>query len=274
MTVLLQKHSACLLPPVRFSFETWTHCPVLIPKNMTIMGEIKQGILGGFSGKVGTVIGSTWKDVSYMRAMAISVSNPRTPKQQTQRGKFAMSLNFLRSITPYVREGYKTYALKCTPFNAAMSYNLRYAISGSAPDLAINYEHALVARGSLMPVFNASAFVADGKLTLTWKDNSKMGDAEADDMAMPLVYNKARGEAVYDLNAAARADATAELALPDNWADDALAVYLAFRSADGTRVTNSICLKNDAYEGSGSEGGGGNSGGSGGDGGIEDDPLG
>ena len=172
MTVLLQKHSACLLPPVRFCFETWTHCPVLIPKNMTIMGEIKQGILGGFSGKVGTVIGSTWKDVSYMRAMAISVSNPRTPKQQTQRGKFAMSLNFLRSITPYVREGYKTYALKCTPFNAAMSYNLRYAISGSAPDLAINYEHALVARGSLMPVFNASASVADGKLTLTWKDNS------------------------------------------------------------------------------------------------------
>lgn len=69
-------------------------------------------------------------------------------------------------------------------------------------------------------------------------------------------------------------DATAELALPGNWADDALAVYLAFRSADGTRVTNSICLKNDAYESSGSEGGGGNSGGSGGDGGIEDDPLG
>ena len=130
------------------------------------MGEIKQGILGGFSGKVGTVIGSTWKDVSYMRAMAISVSNPRTPKQQTQRGKFAMSLNFLRSITPYVREGYKTYALKCTPFNAAMSYNLRYAIGGSAPDLTINYGHALVARGSLMPVFNASASVEDGKLTL------------------------------------------------------------------------------------------------------------
>ena len=78
-----------------------------------------------------------------------------------------------------------------------MSYNLRYAIGGSAPDLTINYGHALVARGSLMPVFNASASVEDGKLTLKWKDNSKMGDALADDMAMPLVYNKARGEAVY-----------------------------------------------------------------------------
>lgn len=30
-------------------------------KKEKIMGTIKQGILGGFSGKVGTVVGSTWK---------------------------------------------------------------------------------------------------------------------------------------------------------------------------------------------------------------------
>ena len=38
------------------------------------MGTIKQGILGGFSGKVGTVVGSTWKSVHYMRALAVSFS--------------------------------------------------------------------------------------------------------------------------------------------------------------------------------------------------------
>ena len=32
-------------------------------KKEKIMGTIKQGILGGFSGKVGTVVGSTWKSV-------------------------------------------------------------------------------------------------------------------------------------------------------------------------------------------------------------------
>ena len=41
------------------------------------MGTIKQGILGGFSGKVGTVVGSTWKSVHYMRALAVSFSDPR-----------------------------------------------------------------------------------------------------------------------------------------------------------------------------------------------------
>jgi hypothetical protein len=32
------------------------------------MGTIKQGILGGFSSKVGTVISGSWKGISYMRS--------------------------------------------------------------------------------------------------------------------------------------------------------------------------------------------------------------
>ena len=39
------------------------------------MGTIKQGILGGFSGKVGTVVGSSWKGISYMRGQAQNVKN-------------------------------------------------------------------------------------------------------------------------------------------------------------------------------------------------------
>ena len=42
------------------------------------MGTIKQGILGGLNGKVGTVIGSSWKGITYMRGRAQHVNNPRT----------------------------------------------------------------------------------------------------------------------------------------------------------------------------------------------------
>ena len=52
------------------------------------MGKIKQGILGGFKGKVGTVIGSSWNGIAYMRGLAQSVKNPKTAGQQTQRGFF------------------------------------------------------------------------------------------------------------------------------------------------------------------------------------------
>ena len=52
------------------------------------MGKIKQGILGGFKGKVGTVIGSSWNGISYMRGQAQSVRNPKTPAQMIQRDFF------------------------------------------------------------------------------------------------------------------------------------------------------------------------------------------
>ena len=49
------------------------------------MGTIKQGILGGFNFKVGTVIGSSWKGQAYMRGRAQHVKDPRTAGQVYQR---------------------------------------------------------------------------------------------------------------------------------------------------------------------------------------------
>ena len=49
------------------------------------MGKIRQGILGGFNGTVGTVVGGSWKGMAYMRGKAQSVKNPRTEKQMAQR---------------------------------------------------------------------------------------------------------------------------------------------------------------------------------------------
>ena len=69
------------------------------------MGTIKKGILGGVSGKVGTIVGVHWKSSYYIRAHAAKVSNPRTPKQQEQRGKFATAFGFLKTIKPFIRIG-------------------------------------------------------------------------------------------------------------------------------------------------------------------------
>ena len=52
------------------------------------MGKIKQGILGGFKGKVGTVIGASWNGIAYMRGLPQSVRNPKTAAQEAQRAFF------------------------------------------------------------------------------------------------------------------------------------------------------------------------------------------
>lgn len=204
------------------------------------MGIINQGILGGFSGKVGPIVGCHWKSKYYIRAQAAKVSNPRTKKQQEQRGKFATAFSFLKLIKPFIRIGFKEFAEKKSAFNAAMSYMLKRAVVGDGNEIIIDFNRVLISTGSLMPVFESKATVSDNKMIFNWKDNSGMGNAEGTDIAMVLVYNNDKEEAVYDTEAGFRRNESSQLALPVNWQDDELVAYLSFRSADGYSVANSV----------------------------------
>ena len=46
----------------------------------------------------------------------------KMPKQLQQRAKFNKAMEFLTPIKDYIRVGYKTYAVKKSAFNAAVSY--------------------------------------------------------------------------------------------------------------------------------------------------------
>ena len=208
------------------------------------MGTIKQGILGGFSGKVGTVIGSSWKGISYMRGQAQHVKNPRSAGQVNQRTKFNLVLNFLQPNVPYIRIGYKSMAAKQTEFNAAMSYILKNAVTGSYPNYALDYTNVMVSTGGLTQVNDAAAswVAASNKLTFTWTDNSGVGNALATDKAMPFIYNKTKNETIYNTAGATRTTHTMDVTVPNNWAGDKVEVYLGMVSEDGTLVADSIYL--------------------------------
>jgi len=120
------------------------------------MGKINQGILGGFSGKVGTVVGSTWKSINYMRALAVNVHNPNTVKQQCQRGKFKVVLQFCKTITPFLRVGFQEHEHGQSAVNAASSYLLRYAVEGCGNDAALDFDKVRVSQGSLTAAADAS----------------------------------------------------------------------------------------------------------------------
>lgn len=208
------------------------------------MGTIKQGILGGFSGKVGTVIGSSWKGISYMRGQAQHVKNPRSAGQLNQRSKFSLALSFLQPVVPYIRIGYKSQAAKQTEFNAAMSYTIKNAITGSYPNYALDYTKIVVSKGGLTQVTGATATWDNNsnEVKIDWTDNSGVGNALATDKAMPFIYNKAKGETIYDTAGATRATHTQSLTVPNDWEGDKVEVYLGMVSEDGKEVADSIYL--------------------------------
>ena len=88
------------------------------------MGTIKQGVLGGFSGKVGTVVGASWKGTAYMRGIATHTKNPRTPKQIEQRTKMEFARNFLQQAAEFINIGFKDVAKRQSPLNYAAQRHL------------------------------------------------------------------------------------------------------------------------------------------------------
>jgi len=206
------------------------------------MGTIKKGILGGFSGKVGTVVGANWKSISYMRSLPQKVKNPRTVGQRSQRSKFSLALKLLQPLTAFLRTGWKLYAHKQSPFNAAMSYALANAITGTYPDYDIDTSKVLVSRGALTPAANASAAIAGGNLTFSWDDNSGVNSAKQTDKALIAILNLAKGEAITDTAGAERTAGTQTVVLPADWSGDSVEVYLGFVSDDGKEVANSVYL--------------------------------
>ena len=122
------------------------------------MGKLKKGILGGFSGKVGNVVGASWKGIDYIRSLPASVKNPRTQGQVAQRTKFSTTMEFLRPLNQLINEGFRSASTgKLTAMNAAMSYNVKNAVKGELPDFEMDFERVLFSRGSLVGAATASA---------------------------------------------------------------------------------------------------------------------
>ena len=207
------------------------------------MGKIEQGILGGLSGKVGNVIGGNWKGIDYIRIKPSEVSNPRTEGQVSQRNKFTATLEFLQPNLDFIKIGFKGFTNQRSEFNAAMSYNLLNAITGTAPNYEVDYPNALVSRGNLATALNGSNdFTTPGQVDFSWDDNSNYGNANADDKSMLLVYNPDKSLSSFILQGADRSVGSQSVIIPDNFAGDTVQVYMAFISSDGEKVSNSVYL--------------------------------
>ena len=203
------------------------------------MAILKNGILGGFAGKVGTVVGSIWKGISTMRAYVATISNPNTMAQLEQRAKFALVMAFLKPLTSFLRVGYKNLAIGQTTFNAAFSENYKH-ITGAYPAIEMDYTTVILSKGNLAGALNpVAASTTPGEVEFTWEDNSWETGAALTDEVVLVVYNPARQAAVSVIGGATRATGSFQATMPDSFAGDEVQCYIAFKNAKGDKISNS-----------------------------------
>ena len=190
---------------------------------------MNQGILGGLSGKVGNVVGGTWKGISYLRSLPASVKDAKSIKQRIARLKMHLVVQFLQTCTDYVRIGFKGYAIKMSAFNAATSYNYHNGIAGEYPDLVYDYAGLLVSRGKLTAVNDAICSApAALRVAVGWIDNTGDGNASSTDSAMLLVFNPEKMRSVYLFQGANRSDGSVEMDVPRDFSGNEVHCYLGF----------------------------------------------
>lgn len=97
------------------------------------MGKIYQGILGGVSSKVGSVVGSSWKGIPTLRVYQPNVANPKTAAQVKVRNSFSfLSTIASLSLAGFIKPLWDRDAVRMSGYNAFIGANKALAGKNNA----------------------------------------------------------------------------------------------------------------------------------------------
>lgn len=203
------------------------------------MAIIKNGILGGFSGKVGTVVGYELNGQDVIRGKAGERKAPPTKGELRNQRTFSVTQFWLQPITNFLRVGFKDYQKTFSGFSAAKSYLSRNALKFNDEGAYVDPSLALVSYGNMDLAETTNAVSeAPNEVTFTWSG----GKMEHDDRAMFMLYDIEGGSADFDTAAVKRQYGTGVFKPNVNFSGKSVHVYLAFVSEDRKRRSNSQYL--------------------------------
>ncbi|HVY74073.1 MAG TPA: DUF6266 family protein [Puia sp.] len=202
------------------------------------MGKFTKGLNGPFTGRVGVIIGSTWMGIPVLRSQPNKRSTPFKEDELKQQARFRIITAFLKPLSYLLRQSFTGVAGRMTGFNRAFSYNVKNALTGTAPDLQINFAMVKIGRGDLPNVDSVSFAVKEKVLALSWNDNSGLGRAQGTDQVYVASYDEASGSWNYVLQLARRSEGGCLYSLASKSGSHQL--YLGFISADGQEKTDSL----------------------------------
>jgi hypothetical protein len=208
------------------------------------MARFLKGIHGAYSGKVGSVIGSNWRGVDYVRSLARISKNKASEKQLIQRSKFAVTVAFLSPIMDLLKLGYSDKLQgKATGYNKALQYMMNNGgVTGTYPDFEIDYSKVVISKGALSnvmaPVWEETF---PQEINLSWSPELNKFSAFADDSVILLFYNMSKNFFSI-MESATRADASLSFKLPPSYAGDKIVGWVFTGHRDGVKTSLSIYL--------------------------------
>ncbi|MDR6786501.1 hypothetical protein ABIE26_005312 [Pedobacter africanus] len=208
------------------------------------MARYKNGINGPISGKVGAVVGSSWRGVEYLKSLPDRGGKAFTEKQKNQQFLMGMVSKWLKPLKRIIEIGYQIFVTGKTPMNGCVSYHMKHAVTGNSPlEYVINFAKVIFSRGELLiPLIKEVLGLMDAVLHIKWDNASTSVFNNDDDKATIVVYNPAKQAFVSFENVAQRADKEAVLQLPAAYAGDRVHCWQHFVNERGDAVSTTVYL--------------------------------
>ena len=202
------------------------------------MGKIKQGILGGFKGKVGTVIGASWNGIAYMRGLAQSVKNPKTAGQTTQRGFFKDILDIVGQFSKeQLAFLFPNTPAKMTRHNALVKQLTEFAaVDGDVKSVDLGNINSL-GNGSTGELPDVAITAAGENLTISW-DGATADRAEAADEYPTIFVANVTQQKIFLVNSTATIGASGEagFTVPLTAYGEATDIFNGFMLSTGGKI--------------------------------------
>lgn len=208
------------------------------------MGTFKKGILGGFRGKVGSVVGVRWRGKYVMRSVP-EIDENRTPteEQRKVRERFGLVARFLNPMKPIIGKYYGKKQRDKSPFNLATSYHIKEAVLEVGNDFVMDYPKVVISKGDLSGLQSPALTAPSANvLQLDFADNTGQGFAQAEDQLLVVLYVPNLDEYQLFTPAGTREETSVNLPLTPYWSGQVITAWATFVDAEGNRAATSSYL--------------------------------
>ncbi|MBP3762402.1 MAG: hypothetical protein J6I49_00815 [Bacteroidales bacterium] len=208
------------------------------------MAIIEQGILGGFRGRVGTVVGYWRKGRWCIRARAVAFRDARSAAQLVQRSRFKAMIGLASRMGAAVQRGLTQASDEhgLTEGNLFMRIN-NQCFTHTAEGVRVDYRALRLALGRLPNVAFGAPQVDGARVELPFDKQKQLHGARNEDVVHVYAYVPALGEGRFVAAVPRRAKRAAFL-LPDEYLGLEVHLYgFAERSETASCGTLSVAQK-------------------------------
>ncbi len=204
------------------------------------MARLLTGLHGPFTGKLGSVIGTSWKGLHIMRVIPANHNDANTTLQQAQRAKIKLLSSFLSKCNSLIRIGFAAIDPKNTAFNNAIKHNLAEVVEGTFPNFTINIAKLKLSTGKLRNVWDPTIMSVDANtISISWTDNTNNENAFATDRLHLCVIDKETHDVHIHPTPPSRNATTCHLTLPTDWSTHDVFV-IGFMAKEGVKNPKSM----------------------------------